>query len=460
MTVNICFALLTTTVSGTIVMGGWWLIAKILERVGKPEYILIAFQVTNLFFLLPVSMLFLMRGKFGNEFDFACFLRTSQRMVAVSNVAAILWGSGVLVQVVLLLKMLYKQYRFCKTLLPCEVGKKQVFAETCQWLHIKEGKVTLCQSYMAEVPFLMGVIRPRVVLPVKQYSEEQLRITLTHELCHYRQKDLWVKMLNNVVLCVHFFNPFINTLKNWISLWSEFICDCSSSRELGFTKEYFAAITDMMTEENLEDMLVSGLYEEQMQLDWRIKHMLKYNKYKKLSPWKATVVGMATVVISGILLFRMTVYAADLSSAAYYGTRNEIEEMVTDDVEHTQTLNPDMPIQIIDINPFVRGDFTLTLPANTAAMTSQVKMSEGSYIGIHGETSSMDLKVKAGIGNSAGDVRYVDVSGPFGHAFEIYYDSYYYIYFENANPVDITINGNYSFNINTGTTSIDFEIIQ
>lgn len=54
-------------------------------------------------------------------------------------------------------------------------------------------KKCVFQSYQAPVPFICGVIRPKIILPEEQYTKKELEIILLHELEHYKQKDIFWK---------------------------------------------------------------------------------------------------------------------------------------------------------------------------------------------------------------------------------------------------------------------------
>ena len=53
----------------------------------------------------------------------------------------------------------------------------------------------LYRNPLAATPMLFGVFRPVVVLPDREYTGEQLRAVLLHELTHLRRKDVFVKWL-------------------------------------------------------------------------------------------------------------------------------------------------------------------------------------------------------------------------------------------------------------------------
>ncbi len=57
----------------------------------------------------------------------------------------------------------------------------------------------------------MGFFKPRLLLPpatLEALRAEELRYVIHHELQHVRHKDLLVNWLLQVVLCLHWMNPF------------------------------------------------------------------------------------------------------------------------------------------------------------------------------------------------------------------------------------------------------------
>ncbi|MCQ2420022.1 MAG: phosphodiester glycosidase family protein [Clostridia bacterium] len=62
-----------------------------------------------------------------------------------------------------------------------------------------------------ETPFVLGILRPRIMLPSALSRQEQEYIIL-HEKTHIRRFDHMRKLLHFAALCIHWFNPFV-----WLS---------------------------------------------------------------------------------------------------------------------------------------------------------------------------------------------------------------------------------------------------
>lgn len=86
-------------------------------------------------------------------------------------------------------------------------------------------KVRLLVSSKVQTPMLIGFFSPVILLPSGQITDRDARFILTHELTHFRRKDLWKKLLVSTVQCIHWFNPFVYMLNRDFLYWLETSCD-------------------------------------------------------------------------------------------------------------------------------------------------------------------------------------------------------------------------------------------
>ena len=83
----------------------------------------------------------------------------------------------------------------------------------------------LWRSGAVSTPLLLGLVRPVIVLPERDYTPEMLDNILRHELTHYRRGDLAVKWFAAAVFSVHWFNPFVYLFRQEIDRACELSCD-------------------------------------------------------------------------------------------------------------------------------------------------------------------------------------------------------------------------------------------
>src|SRR5262249_27012514 len=87
-------------------------------------------------------------------------------------------------------------------------------------------RVRLLQSGRA-VLGTWGVLRPCVLLPedASTWSEDRLRVVLTHELAHIQRLDWPVQMISELARAFYWFNPLFWFLCRWLRAESEHACD-------------------------------------------------------------------------------------------------------------------------------------------------------------------------------------------------------------------------------------------
>ena len=83
----------------------------------------------------------------------------------------------------------------------------------------------LYRSDKVSTTMLLGLLRPVIILPDREYSSEMLDRMLRHELTHYRRGDLALKWLQMLVVSLHWFNPFVYIFRTQAALYCELSCD-------------------------------------------------------------------------------------------------------------------------------------------------------------------------------------------------------------------------------------------
>lgn len=84
-------------------------------------------------------------------------------------------------------------------------------------------------------PLVSGVLRPLIFLPASLdfRDPELLRNILLHECAHIRRRDNLMKLAALLALCIHWFNPLVWLMVNWISRDLEEACDETSADDFG-----------------------------------------------------------------------------------------------------------------------------------------------------------------------------------------------------------------------------------
>ncbi len=85
--------------------------------------------------------------------------------------------------------------------------------------------VSLMRYPKAASPMIIGFIKPVMVLPCDEYSEEDIRFIVRHELIHLKRGDVYVKLLCVFANALHWFNPLIWIMRREMTVDMELSCD-------------------------------------------------------------------------------------------------------------------------------------------------------------------------------------------------------------------------------------------
>jgi hypothetical protein len=109
------------------------------------------------------------------------------------------------------------------------------------------GSVRLLLAGPGFVPSATGLFRRTVLLPDEalQWTCEQRRLVLLHELGHFRRGDLWTHALGQIACAVHWFNPFVWMLHRHLALEREFACDALVVSRGAAPEDYAALLWEM-----------------------------------------------------------------------------------------------------------------------------------------------------------------------------------------------------------------------
>ena len=132
----------------------------------------------------------------------------------------LIWALGAFVSMgITVLSYFRFSFSLKKNLMEPDSFTKEVYAS------IRGRKPALYFSDSARTPMLLGVFRPKIILPRREYNEELLLNILRHELTHYRRFDTLYKWAASAVLSLHWFNPAAWVIRREINRSCELSCD-------------------------------------------------------------------------------------------------------------------------------------------------------------------------------------------------------------------------------------------
>ena len=148
-----------------------------------------------------------------------------------------------------------------------------------------------------KTPFVLGLIRPKIYLPVDLNVEERGYILL-HEQTHIHRKDHIIKILAFFILSIHWFNPLVWIAFMLMSLDMELSCDERVLKDMNenIKKPYAYSLLSLANSKHIFNGSPLAFGEGNVKV--RIKNVLNY---RKSSIW-VIAVSMITVMIVGIAL--------------------------------------------------------------------------------------------------------------------------------------------------------------
>ncbi|MCL1948411.1 MAG: M56 family metallopeptidase, partial [Turicibacter sp.] len=116
----------------------------------------------------------------------------------------------------------------------------EIFNQVKMDLGIKQNIDLVVCSFVSGC-MLSGFLRPIILLPEKNFTDEELELIFIHELTHFRRRDLWVKLLSMIAVAIHWFNPLAYVMGGFLQAEGEASCDLEVIERKGPGEKYFYA---------------------------------------------------------------------------------------------------------------------------------------------------------------------------------------------------------------------------
>ncbi|MCD7951248.1 MAG: M56 family metallopeptidase [Erysipelotrichaceae bacterium] len=182
----------------------------------------------------------------------------------------------------------------------------------CQQYHLKVYKTVIIEQMPS--PFVFGVIKPALVLTNENIDDK----VILHELLHLKYHDSMQNIIWSLLVCLHWFNPFMHYIHHIIGNDLESLCDqrVLELLEGEDRREYGKILLSMTNNQFPRGFGTTSLSNGSKNIKKRIEAIVRFKKYPK---------GMLIVSICiGILLLPLSVgitttsgYYNDITSTNY-----------------------------------------------------------------------------------------------------------------------------------------------
>lgn len=327
------FAVLISSATSTLLFFVWWLLRGFFFA-ADARLIYFMLRCVCIMYLMPIGYIAVLitYRKWLQGYAKAwmmVFSRTNE-MTGRLHVLAKIWFA---ILIVLIAYFLLDHYRLNRRLAdnipeddPVVV---RAYRKVCGRLGILPGTLALSRNVEIPMPCIIGWRHPEVVLPERDYTQEELELVFFHELSHYKHKDLKFKAISVFVMMVHCFNPAAWLLLRKVNFWSECMADASAleaSGNLRHIKPYFDNIVDLIPvdrKSQLDSAFISTLCRSKKMMDRRVDFMQKYRIMKSAGKVVTAAVALAFVLASGTTAYASGKTVADLHNVIYQNTENQ-----------------------------------------------------------------------------------------------------------------------------------------
>ena len=94
-----------------------------------------------------------------------------------------------------------------------------------------------------QIPCCIGVVNKRILLPAKEYSEQELYYIILHEYMHLKNNDVLAKLLINIICALYWWNPLVYLLRKDMQQSLEIRCDGQVSKRMdSISKSNYLAV--------------------------------------------------------------------------------------------------------------------------------------------------------------------------------------------------------------------------
>ncbi len=147
-------------------------------------------------------------------------------------------------------------------------------------------KVNILVDPKCKTPYVIGFLKPIIVLPCREYDEKELEILLIHEIAHIKRHDTLLIFCAYLAIAMHWFNPASYIIYRNLRKDLELCCDYEAlqGKDKKYRYEYCSAILkEISVSEQKNYVLGTGFSDSKSTLKRRFDLVLRGDlKMKKV----------------------------------------------------------------------------------------------------------------------------------------------------------------------------------
>lgn len=451
---NIFYVLLLTSVSGSVVFLVWRIWEKYLEQRRCIRCVFLMLVIVLFFFTVPIAYMGLMLDIYNFEqktLQGVLFIRTPF-IYNLQCYAAGVWLIGAIINLGNYTREYIKFHDIMKrNIYTKERGVREQADRIQRNLGLKRN-VEIAINYGVKIPIVCGWFKKKIILPVYDYSENELEVILFHEMMHIKQHILEIKKLGIVLKLLYWFNPLMNSFLNKLDEWGETECDMRvlNTGSITFTKkQYFdVALAGLEESDIWLPRMVTQLKKERTLMK-RVERMKRYKLEKGLRLAGSILACSLFLLASATSVYAMGIGTSELYEHVYEMTvvEEEIEPVLVEMIEEEYKEEATNVIIVEGIIMYSGGmSINWEVPAKTLARAENaIALEQGDKVTISVFTDPEGKSVRAGLLTPYGTKWYANGTGSVGTSFEIKTSGNYTVFVENTDSVAFLATGTVTY---------------
>ena len=303
-------------------------------------------------------------------------------------------------------------------------------------------RTRFCTNFLLQSPCVMGTVFPIVVLPERDYTDEEMQTIMMHEGTHIVKQDNAWKQVALVISVINWFNPFLSKCIREMDDWSELECDIDVCNKFfhGHAKQYYQVLLDTRTKGS---SFIPPFVSQASREDSLRRRILRMKKWKRHGDKKITCIMLIAVLTLGSIIpaFAANNKIVDAQQKLYTETReldldqknvnSDVEYVIpADEVDEEKWADAIVEEDGIDTLS-VQKYFNWKIPPLTFARSSGFTKSAGSTIDVSCYIYSDAILHRVGIRQPDGSMLYVYGRNQVSHTFKCKTKGTYYVFVEN-----------------------------
>lgn len=238
------------------------------------------------------------------------------------------------------------------------------FAACCAQRGVRR-RIELRSCPPACAPMLVGILRPRIILPEVPLGGEELRLVFLHELTHYKHGDLLYKFAAMLIGAAHWFNPLARLISGRLDALCELACDetLSCGMEPEERRGYGMAILSVMGEARLAPPVSTSFSLSKQDVKRRLTLIMDYKR-----PTRGLIAaGICSISLLAFVGVSVSAYVLpDNASAAKPKASVIVEEKIKPATSEAGSAAEKLAQELTGTVKIANGKLIFTIPPKTS----------------------------------------------------------------------------------------------